>query len=391
MENFSFYSPTYFEFGRGAESKTGELVKRFGGSKVLLHYGGGSIKNNGVYGKVIAALTSADVPFAELGGVVPNPRSSLVYEGIELVKKEGIDFILAVGGGSVIDSAKAIAAGAKYDGDFLDFYHKGVKIEDALPVGTVLTIAAAGSEGSGNSVITDEKTMIKKGARSDALRPVFSIMNPEFTCTLPAYQTAAGATDIFIHVCERYFSNTPEVAITDRLCEAVMKTIIYETPRVLRDPDNYEARANIMWAGMVAHNNICGVGREQDWGSHHIEHELSAMYDVTHGAGLAVIAPAWMKFVIEKHPEKFVPFATEVWGIPLDTINPKETALRGIEHFESFLKQIGMPSKFSEIGAKKEDIGTMVDKLFARKETEGNYVRLTREDVTAIYESVADQ
>lgn len=390
MNNFSFYSPTFFEFGQGAEAKTGELIRQFGGTKVLLHYGGGSIRKNGVYGKVIAALTTADIPFTELGGVVPNPRSGLVYEGIELAKKEGVDFILAVGGGSVIDSAKAIAAGVKYDGDFLDFYRKKASIEDALPIGTVLTIAAAGSEGSANSVITDEETQIKKGAYSNKLRPRFSVLNPEFTCTLPAYQTAAGATDIFIHVCERYFSNTPEVAITDRLCEAVMKTIIYETPRVLRDPNNYDARANIMWAGMIAHNDICGVGREQDWASHHIEHELSAMYDVTHGAGLAVIVPAWMKYVVEKHPERFVPFATEVWGVPLDMPNPIETALRGIERFEAFLKQIGMPSRFSEIGAKKEDIPKLVDKLFANKETEGFYVKLNRDDVTKIYESVAD-
>ena len=390
MENFSFYAPTYFEFGRDAEAETGRLIRRFGGSKVLLHYGGGSIQKNGIYGKVIAALTAADVPFDELGGVVPNPRSGLVYEGIELVKKEGIDFILAVGGGSVIDSAKAIAAGAKYDGDFLDFYQGKAEIREALPVGVVLTIAAAGSEGSPNSVITDEINQVKKGAHSELLRPRFSVMNPAFTCTLPPYQTAAGATDIFIHVCERYFSNTKEVSITDRLCEAVMKTILYETPRVLRDPDNYEARANIMWAGMIAHNNICGVGREQDWGSHHIEHELSALYDVTHGAGLAVVAPAWVRYVLEKRPEKFVPFATEVWGVPLDTINPMETALRGVERFEAFLKQIGMPSKFSEIGAKKEDIPKMVDKLFAKKETEGFYVKLTRDDVTKIYESVAD-
>ncbi|MBO6109209.1 MAG: iron-containing alcohol dehydrogenase [Eubacterium sp.] len=390
MDNFSFYSPTYFEFGREAEKKTGELIRRFGGSKVLLHYGGGSIKKNGVYGKVIAALTSADIKFTELGGVVPNPRSSLVREGIDIARSEGVDLILAVGGGSVIDSAKAIAAGVKYDGDFIDFYRGKAKIEDALPVGTVLTIAAAGSEGSPNAVITDEETGKKKGARSDHIRPKFSVMNPEFTLTLPPYQTAAGATDIFIHVCERYFSNTPEVVITDRLCESVMKTIIYETPRVLRDPDNYGARANIMWAGMIAHNNICGVGREQDWGSHHMEHELSALYDVTHGAGLAVIVPAWMRYVMERHPEKFVPFATEVWGVPLDMINPIETAMIGIERFEGFLKQIGMPSKFSEIGARKEDIPKMVDKLFAGSETEGNYVKLSKEDVTKIYESVAD-
>ena len=390
MENFSFYAPTYFEFGKGAEKKTGELIRKFGGTRVLLHYGGGSIKENGIYGKVIAALTSADITFTELGGVVPNPRSGLVREGIDIVKKGGIDFILAVGGGSVIDSAKAIAAGACYDGDFLDFYRGKATIEKALPVGTVLTIAAAGSEGSGNSVITDEELQIKKGARSDLLRPKFSVMNPEFTCSLPPYQTAAGATDIFIHVCERYFSNTPETSITDRMCEAVMKTIIYETPRVLRDPNNYEARANIMWAGMIAHNNICGVGREQDWASHHLEHELSAEYDVTHGAGLAVIVPAWMKYVVEKHPEKFVPFATEVWGVPLDMPNPIETALRGVERFESFLHQIGMPATFSDIGARREDIPKMVDKVFGNRDTEGNYVKLTKDDVTKIYESVAD-
>ncbi|MBO4395267.1 MAG: iron-containing alcohol dehydrogenase [Eubacterium sp.] len=391
MENFTFYSPTRFEFGHEAEKKTGELIRMFGGTKVLLHYGGGSIRQNGIYGKVIAALTAADVQFAELGGVVPNPRSGLVYQGIEKVRKEGIDFILAVGGGSVIDSAKAIAAGAKYDGDFLDFYRGKAKIADAIPIGTVLTIAAAGSEGSPNSVITDEENKVKKGAMSDFLRPKFSVMNPEFTCSLPPYQTAAGATDIFIHVCERYFSNTKEVSITDRLCESVMKTIVYETPRVLRDPDNYEARANIMWAGMIAHNNICGVGRTQDWASHHIEHELSAQYDVTHGAGLAVIVPAWMKYVLPIHPEKFVPFATEVWGVPLDMVNPIETAMRGIERFEAFLKQIGMPSTFSDIGAKKSDIPTMVERLFSKKETEGNYVKLSRDDVTKIYESVADQ
>lgn len=387
MDNFTFYSPTYFDFGRGAESHVAELVHRFGGTKVLFHYGGGSIKKSGLYDRVADCLKKEGIAFVELGGVKPNPRSGLVQEGIQLCKSEKVDFILAVGGGSVIDSAKAIAAGSVYDGNFLDFYRGKAVIEKALPVGTVLTIAAAGSEGSGNTVITDEETQIKKGAKSDWLRPKFSILNPELTCTLPAYQTAAGATDIMIHVCERYFSNTEEVEITDRLCEGILKTIIYETPRVIENPENYDARANIMWAGMLAHNNVCGVGREQDWASHHIEHELSALYDVTHGAGLAVIAPLWMRHVMKTNPNKFITFATRVWDIDLNENNQEETALKGIEAFEKFLKNIGMPSSFAELGAKQEDIPLLTDKLMSGRETEGNYVKLTRQDIIEIYES----
>lgn len=387
MDNFTFYSPTYFDFGRGAESHVAELVRRFGGTKVLFHYGGGSIKKSGLYDRVADCLKKEGIAFVELGGVKPNPRSGLVQEGIQLCKSEEVNFILAVGGGSVIDSAKAIAAGSVYDGNFLDFYRGKAVIEKALPVGTVLTIAAAGSEGSGNTVITDEETQIKKGAKSDWLRPKFSILNPELTCTLPAYQTAAGATDIMIHVCERYFSNTEEVEITDRLCEGILKTIIYETPRVIENPENYAARANIMWAGMLAHNNVCGVGREQDWASHHIEHELSALYDVTHGAGLAVIAPLWMRHVMKTNPNKFITFATRVWDIDLNENNPEETALKGIEAFEKFLKNIGMPSSFAELGAKQEDIPLLTDKLMSGRETEGNYVKLTRQDIIEIYES----
>ena len=259
MENFNFYSPTYFAFGKGKESDVGALVKRFGGSKVLLHYGGGSVKRNGVFDKVTKSLDEAQIPYIELGGVMPNPRSGLVYEGIELCRKEKIDFILAIGGGSTIDSAKAIALGVPYDGDFWDFYRTNKAVETALPVGTVLTIAAAGSEGSGASVITNEESMLKWSTGGDALRPKFSVLNPEFTCTLPAYQTACGITDIMIHVCERYFTNTTDVEITDRLCEAVLKAMITEAPKVMNDLTNYQARANIMWAGMVAHNNIVGV------------------------------------------------------------------------------------------------------------------------------------
>lgn len=387
MDNFTFYAPTYFDFGKDTEKHTADLIRQFGGTRVLLHYGGGSIKKNGLYQCVTESLTQAGLPFVELGGVKPNPRSGLVYEGIALCKRENVDFILAVGGGSTIDSAKAIAAGSMYDGDFLDFYQGKAKIERALPIGTILTIAAAGSEGSPNTVITDEKEFIKKGAKSDCLRPRFSILNPALTCTLSPYQTAAGCTDIMIHVCERYFSNTEEVEITDRLCEAVLKTIIHEAPRVMEEPDNYEARANIMWAGMLAHNNICGVGRVQDWASHHIEHELSALYDVTHGAGLAVIAPLWMRYVLESNPHKLVLFATRVWDVAMDESDSHGVALKGIEAFEAFLKKIGMPSSFAEIGAKEEDIELMTNKLMNGRKTEGNYVKLTRDDVRKIYES----
>lgn len=387
MNNFTFYAPTYFDFGKEAETHVADLIKQFGGTKVLLHYGSGSIKKNGLYDRVSECLKKAEIPYVELGGVKPNPRSGLVYEGIKLCKKEKVDFVLAVGGGSTIDSAKAIAAGSLYEGDFLDFYQGKESIQKALPIGTILTIAAAGSEGSPNTVITDEKTLLKKGARSELLRPKFSILNPEITCSLPPYQTAAGATDIMVHVCERYFTNTKEVEITDRLCEAILKTVIHEAPRVLENPNNYDARANIMWAGMLAHNNVCGVGRLQDWASHHIEHELSALYDVTHGAGLAVITPLWMRYVLDKNPDKLVLFATRVWNIDLNVENPKETALKGIEAFEDFLKKIGMPSTFEEIGAKAEDIPLMTDKLLEGKETEGNYVKLTRDDVIRIYES----
>ena len=384
MNNFNFYSPTEFVFGKGRENDCGEYVKKYGGTKVLIHYGGGSAVKSGLIGRVKASLEKAGIEFAELGGVKPNPRDTLVYEGIELVRKENIDFILAVGGGSAIDSAKAIAMGVPYDGDFWDFYC-GKHCEKALPVGTVLTIAAAGSEGSGDSVITKEDGMLKRGAGSDVIRPRFSVMNPELTQTLPAYQTACGATDIMAHVFERYFTNTTEVEITDRLCEAVLATMVKETPRVIADPDNYEARANIMWAGTVAHTNIVGVGREQDWNSHGIEHELSALYDCAHGAGLAVIMPAWMEFVYKHNIMRFCQMATRVFGCAMDFEDPEATALAGIKAFRRFLHDIGMPINFAELGAKEEDIPVLVNKFGLGDGRTGGFVKLSSEDVAEIY------
>ena len=388
MENFYFYSPTAFAFGKDTENEAGALVKKFGGTKVLIHYGGGSVVRSGLLDRVKASLEKEGIPFAELGGVKPNPRSGLVYEGIDLCRKENIDFILAVGGGSTIDSSKAIAAGVVYDGDFWDFY-EGKRIEEALPIGTVLTIAAAGSEGSPDSVITKEEGMLKRGASGDAIRPKFSILNPALTETLPPYQSAAGITDIMAHLYERYLTNTKEVEVTDRLIEALLLTMKHEGIRVIEDPHNYEARANIMWAGMMAHNNSCGVGRSQDWNSHTIEHELSALYDCAHGAGLAVTMPAVFRYVYKHDVMRFAQVAVRVWGCQMDFANPEKTALEGIDALQNYLCSLGMPKNFEELGAKKEDIPKLVEVLLKTSGRNGSisgFVTLNEEDCTKIYE-----
>ncbi len=387
MNNFTFYSPTYFVFGKDQECETGKYVKRFGGSKVLIHYGGGSVVRSGLLDRVKASLDKEGISYVELGGVKPNPRSGLVYEGIELCKKENVDFVLAVGGGSTIDSSKAIAAGAVYDGDFWDYY-MGKPVVDALPIGTVLTIAAAGSEGSPDSVITKEEGMLKRGASGEGLRPKFSVLNPALTQTLPAFQTAAGVTDIMAHLFERYFTTTKEVEVTDRVIEGLLLTMIHEAPRVIANPDNYEARANIMWAGMLAHNNCCGVGRAQDWASHNIEHELSAVYDCAHGAGLAVVFPAWMTYNMHHDVMRFAQLAVRVWGCQMDFENPENTAKAGIEALRRFLKSIGMPGNFEELGAKEEDIEMMAHTACygnGGSGTIGGFAALTEEDVANIY------
>ena len=388
MNNFTFFSPTYFVFGKDEENNAGKYVKRFGGSKVLIHYGGGSVVRSGLLERVKNSLQEQGIASVELGGVKPNPRSGLVYEGIALCRKENVDFVLAVGGGSSIDSAKAIAAGTVYEGDFWDFY-MGKPVTKALPVGTILTIAAAGSEGSPDSVITKEEGMLKRGASGEAYRPVFSILNPALTQTLPAYQTACGITDIMAHLFERYFTNTRDVEVTDRVIEGLLMTMIHEAPKVIADPNDYQARANIMWAGMIAHNNCCGVGRDQDWASHALEHELSALYDCAHGAGLAVVFPAWMEYTMHHDVMRFAQVASRVWGCPMDFQNPEVTAKAGILAFRNFLKSIGMPQSITEFGGKEEDVSYLAHTAAYGNGNGGrlgSFVSLSEEDMANIYQ-----
>jgi len=386
VNDFTLYQPTYYVFGRDTQSQTGDLVKRFGGTRVLVHYGGGSVIRSGLLDQVRDSLKGADIPFVELGGALPNPRSGLVYTGIKLCREEGIDFVLGIGGGSAIDSGKAIALGACYDGDFWDLFAGKAVPEASLKHGCVLTLPATGTEGSNSAVITQENGMIKRGLGTDFNRPTFSILNPELTYTLPEFQTACGIVDMMAHILERYFTNTSDVDLTDRMCEAVLQAIIKAGPVALKDPANYEARASLMWAGVVAHNGSLGVGRQDDWASHNIEHELSALYDVAHGAGLSVVFPNWMRYVVDRHPMRFAQYAVRVWNCEMDFEHPRNTALEGIERTSAFFKSLGMPLTFEDIGAKKEDIPLMTQK--ARADAQGllgNFERLTKEDISNIY------
>lgn len=390
MNNFEFYSPTRFVFGKGAEQKTGSLVKANGGRKVLLHFGGGSVIKNGIYAKVVASLEEAGVEYIPLGGVKPNPRSGLVREGIEICRSEGIDFILAVGGGSVIDSAKAIAFGTLYAGDFADKYAgKEVKcqpvIDKALPIGTVLTIAAAGSEGSGNSIVTIEETGRKLSAKSECLRPRFSIMNPEFTYGLPVYQIACGAVDMFAHIVERYFTQTRDVSVSDELCEGLMRAIVAAGAKAVKNPLDYAARSDLMWAGTLAHNDVCGVGRAQDWASHGIEHELSAMFDVAHGAGLAVVMPAWMDYVKGADISRAARFAARVWGVPSG--DEEMMAKEGIARFREWIKSLGMPSTLAELAIPSDAIPQLAANLRLGDNRLGSFMPLSEADVVTILEN----
>lgn len=385
MQNFTYQNTTKIVFGKGTEEEVGEYTAKHG-SKVLLHYGGGSIKKYGTYDKVIKSLEEAGVEYVELGGVEPNPKLSLVHEGIELAKEESVDFILAVGGGSVIDSAKAIAVGYFYDGDVWDFYYNNVEITEALPVGVVLTIPAAGSESSTSSVITKMDGMYKRSIGTELIRPEFAIMNPEITFTLPDYQTACGAVDIMAHIMERYFTNTDNVEYTDRLSEASLKTIINNTPKVLENNEDYAARAEIMWVGSNAHNGLLGTGREEDWSSHGMEHELSGIYDVAHGAGLAVVFPAWMNYVYQHDLERFAQFAHRVWDVDPDLKDLEWTAEQGIKKTKEFFSDIGMPVTLSELDIPADRLEEMAEKATENGPI-GSFVELDTEDVLKIYKS----
>lgn len=385
MNDFNYYTPTRYVFGRGVEAQTGELTRWMGVEKVLIVYGGGSVVRSGLLQRVKSSLDAASVEYAEMGGVQPNPTDDRVYEGIEICRRGEIAGIVAVGGGSAIDTAKAIACGVPYDGDFWDFYSGKKVVEEALPVGVVLTIPAAGSEGSGNSVITKLDGLHKISLRTDsALRPRFAVMNPELTFTLPPYQTASGIADMMAHIFERYFTNTPEVEVTDRVAEGVLKAIITEAPRVMAEPENYDARANIMWCGTLAHNGICGTGRQEDWVSHFMEHELSAVYGVTHGAGLAVITPAWMTFMATHNPKKGAQLARRVFDV--ENSDDTQAALEGIARLKMFYSSLGLPVTLSQLGIDNPDFDLLVAKLHENKgEAIGGYYRLTATETRQIY------
>lgn len=386
MENFNYVSPTYIAFGKGKEEEVGSLIKRYQGSKVLIVYGGGSVVRSGLLGRIEKKLEENEISYVPFGGVQPNPLSGKVYEGIRAGQENDCDFVLAVGGGSVIDTAKSIAAGMCYEGDYWDFF-EGKEVEKALPVGVVLTIAASGSEGSPDAVLTRESDKKKTAAGGEALRPRFSIMNPELTVTLPMYQTVSGVADIISHVLERYFTKTAHVEMTDRMCEGVLKEMIRAGREVAEDPQNYDVRANIMWGGYVAHNDILGVGRMQDWGTHHLEHELSALFGCTHGAALAVLIPHWMRAAMQEDVMRFAQLAVNVWGSEMNFERPEETAAAGIREFASFFREIGLPTTLAELGIKETDIDKIVDSLFHTAPTHGRFFDITRERAYEIYKN----
>lgn len=388
MENFVFYSPTEFVFGRDTQSQTGELVKRYGGRRVLVVYGGGSVVRSGLLDTVKASLDAEGITYCELSGIRPNPTDDRVYEGIEIARKEGVDFILAVGGGSVIDTAKGIAIGVPYNGDFWDFYSKKGVPTASLPVGVVLTIPAAGSEGSGNSVITKLDGMHKISVRYPMmLRPRFAVMNPELTYTLPWFQTACGIVDMICHIQERYFSNTTGVDLTDGIAETIMRNVMQNALRLKENPNDYDARANVMWAGTLAHNGLCGNGKVEDWSSHRLEHEISALYDVAHGAGLAVMVPAWMTFVAKKNPHKVREFAVKVMGIEAEGKSDEMVIAEGIEALKAFYHSIDLTTSMRELtGVENPDIEALVKSLNGNMgDTLGFYVPLSMQDCAEIY------
>ncbi|MCR4620936.1 MAG: iron-containing alcohol dehydrogenase [Clostridiales bacterium] len=388
MFGFNYFTPTKVVFGRNTETKVAELIKEFGGRKVLIHYGGGSVIRSGLLKRVTDTLDGAGIPYVTLGGAVPNPRLSLVYEGIELCRKEGVDFLLGVGGGSAIDSAKAIGYGVANEGDVWDFYDYKRKAAACLPLGVILTIAATGSEMSDSSVITKEEGWVKRGYSSNYGRPRFAIMNPELTMTLPDYQTACGCTDIMMHTMERYFTNGGNMEITDALAEGLLRTVMVNARILAKDPGDYDARAEVMWAGSLSHNGLTGCGNDGgDWMTHKLEHELGGLYDVAHGAGLAAVWGSWARYVYKNCLPRFKRFAVNVMGVEPEG-SDEEIALKGIETLEDFFRSIKMPTNLRELGvaATDEDLITMARKCAAGVGgCAGSAKKLYEQDMLVIY------
>ena len=387
MDNFTYYSPTLYEFGRGAEEKTGMLTFLMGAKKVMIVYGKKYVKANGLLDRIEMSLSTIGIEYVEFGGIEQNPTDDRVYEGIALGRDKHIDGLLAIGGGSVIDTAKAIAAGIGYDGDFWDFYTGKQIVKNALPVGVVLTIPGSGSEGSGNSVITKRDTLQKISLRTDSvLRPRFAIIDPELTFTLSAYQTACGVVDMMSHIMERYFSPTSRVEVSDRLAEGLLLSLINEAPKALSDPTDYQTRANIEWAGTLGHNGIVGCGRREDWVSHFMEHEISAVYGVVHGAGLAVVIPAWMAFMAHHKPSKVAQLGRRVFGVTAP--DDRSAAIDAVASLRAFFGAVlRMPLTFRDLGVADPDIDLLVRKLHEDKgETIGGYYRLTARETRQIYQ-----
>lgn len=390
MENFEYYAPTKVVFGKETEKQVGNLVAQQGCKKVLVHYGSGSVKRSGLLDRIYESLDEAGINYVELGGVVPNPRLSLVYKGIDLCKEEGVDFILAVGGGSVIDSAKAIGYGVANEGDVWDFYEKKREATACLPIGVVLTIAAAGSEMSNSSVITNENGWLKRGCNFNCCRAKFAVMNPELTMTLPKYQTACGCVDIMMHTMERYFNQSENMELTDGFSEHLICTVMKNAKILMTEPNNYEARAEVMWAGSLSHNGLTGCGTDGgDWASHQLEHELGGMFDVAHGAGLAAVWGSWARYVLDARPERFAQFAIRVMGVePMQTV--EETARKGIEAMETFYRELEMPTciRDMEISLTEEQCHELAEKCsHFGKRTIGIVKKLDKEDMFQIYKN----
>ena len=391
MQNFKYYAPTYVAFGRDTENRVAELVKKYGGTKVLLHYGGQSAIKSGLLPKVEKILSEAGIEYVKLGGVVPNPRLSMVRKGIEVCKQEGIDFLLAVGGGSVIDSCKAISSGRFYEGDVWTLYEHKDHATKYLPIGCILTIPAAGSETSDGSVITNDEVegWLKKDYCVDEFRCKFAIMNPELTYTLPAWQTACGITDMMMHTMERYFSKDDDMEITDALAEALLRTCMQEGKKVLETPTDYASRAQIMWAGSLAHNDLTGCGTSGDWATHCLEHELSGMFDVSHGAGLAAVWGSWARYTRSENMPRFARFAKNVMGVDTTGMSDLEAAEAGIQAMEAFFRSIGMPTNIHDLIGKEisdAEIADMADKCSTGdSHTVGGLKTLRMADMVEIY------